>query len=781
MKALLRIGWITVFFSLGVGLAILIAQHAAPDAAAVSSSPPLAKVPFDYLASLAGIASGPKEQNPEEVTGRDEQPASRDSRSATAPLAPSSPDEGSSRSVVDRPRVQPAIGPSTLADKQTGVVNALASLETAEPSAMGEQTMLLSELEEASAPTLGMSEATDNPEHTTVGRGETTQDTSVAEDGDDITEVGPLSVAPLPPEPAGAASGAAVGPPVNTRSAPANASASADAASASVGSEENGLLMVRFRETDLREALEALSQEGSLNIIAGQSVSGKITATLSNVTVEEALQAVLDATGYTARQRGPFLFVGTPTELRELEQSGQETVTRVFRPSYVPAQDLEKLVTPLLSDAGVVSVSSPAEVGIGPDSTNAGGDAFAGSDVLVVRDYPSVLDQVEEVVRTVDRRPPQVAIEAMILSVKVDDQEKFGVSFELLRNAGHIRFGWGDLTPMGDGVDAVKYDGSGLKLAYLDGSVATFVQALEKLGDTNIVASPHLMVLNKHRAEILIGQELGYLTTTVTENAATQTVEFLEVGTRLILRPFVSSEGIVRMEVHPELSSGSIREAGGQSVPDKATTQVTSNIMVPDGRTVVIGGLIDENLQTTGSQIPVLGNLPLVGAAFRNRTETIQRQEIIVLITPRIVQDYQTAAEGERAACEFQRRQQVYFDKTNPLGKRHMASNFVRKARASLAAGNLRAALRQAELAVQFDPVSREAIRLRAQIWQRMHSTGTALPEGWSQPMELPPLEIEGNEGLPPVPGSQSPQMYEPKRSLDGSRVAPELLETLQE
>ena len=104
------------------------------------------------------------------------------------------------------------------------------------------------------------------------------------------------------------------------------------------------------------------------------------------------------------------------------------------------------------------------------------------------------------------------------------------------------------------------------------------------------------MVLNKHRAEILIGEELGYVSTTITETSSSQSVEFLELGAQLRLRPFISTDGLIRMEVHPELSDGSVEAKSGFTLPNKEVTQVTTNIMVRDGCTVVIGGLMREQL-----------------------------------------------------------------------------------------------------------------------------------------------------------------------------------------
>ncbi|MFH1921273.1 MAG: secretin and TonB N-terminal domain-containing protein [Planctomycetota bacterium] len=526
------------------------------------------------------------------------------------------------------------------------------------------------------------------------------------------------------------------------------------------GEGDDGLSM-QFPNNDIREVLDALSIQGNLKILATESVQGKVTATLNGVDVESALDAILKSTGYVAKRDGDFIYVGKREDFDDLEKSLDTIRTRVYRPNYVTAADLEALIQPLVTTgSGVVSVSSPAEVGIAGDSTNAGGDAFAGGEVVVVRDYEAVLAEIDQVIKEIDVRPLQVAIEAMILSVTLDDGNDFGVSFELLRDKSDVRLGWG--SPL-DSLASLKFDKGGLKFGFLDSSLGAFIEALESIGDTNVVATPRLVVVNKHRAEILIGEELGYVSTTMTETSTSQSVEFLEVGAQLRLRPFISSDGLIRMEVHPELSTGSVDTSNPNfTLPNKETTQVTTNVMVRDGCTVVIGGLMRDELETTAKQVPFFGSLPVVGVAFRSRNETLKRREILVLITPHIVYEPESCEEGEKGAGEFHRRQDVYREEMNPLGKRHVGRRYFRMAQNAWAAGDRRAALRFAEMAVHFDPMDRAAIDLRSDIWMSQR----APTEGWSGDHTL--------DGPLPTGGP-------PTASLDGAVIDPWLLEDLQQ
>lgn len=530
-------------------------------------------------------------------------------------------------------------------------------------------------------------------------------------------------------------------------------------------------LQINVQNADIRHVLEMISAETGLNILAGKNVTGSVSASLVNVDVNAALEALLKSTGFIARREGKFVFIGTPADLEEMDRAQDIITSRVYRPNYVRAAELQTLITPLLSQGlGKISVSSAADIDIPADIVKTGGDSFAGTDVVIVRDYEAILRQIDQLVSEIDIKPQQVAIEAMILSVKLDDQYEFGVDFQLFRDRNNVRLVSG--SPLSN-LAQFNLNGEGLRFGFLDASTSVFINALETVGETNVVAAPRLLCLNKQRAEILIGAQKGYVSTTVTENASTQSIEFLEVGTQLRIRPYIFSDGSIRLEVHPELSTGDVRVVEGFTLPDKEVTQVTTNIMCRDGSTVIIGGLIREDLSNNTTQIPLLGSLPYVGAAFRNKTESTDRSEVIVLITPRLVSDSSLAHEGAQAQKEFAVRQANYADKMSPIAKRHYARHYLRLAYAAWNVGDNHTALRYSNLAVHFDPQSLEASNLRSQAAGTMpehdnnlhyylkdglrpgehpHRNYTKQGYPWSPgiPPEIPPL----NEYEPGVPGS---------------------------
>lgn len=493
-----------------------------------------------------------------------------------------------------------------------------------------------------------------------------------------------------------------------------------------VNGEGDNRLTIRIQDSELREVLEVLSEQSGLNILVSPSVQGRVSAVLQDVDLDSALAAILRSTGYVARRDEQFVFVGTPEEFQQAERSLDRIGIRVYRPNYVASKELQTLITPLLTEGlGKLTVSSAPESGIGTSSSDAGGDSPAIGETVIVQDYEAVLAVVDQIVDEVDRRPLQVAIEAMILSVRLNDSLDIGVSWQFLRQREHLHLSTGspridsfDNGATGDGManGEVRLTNNGLAFAFLDSNLGSFIEALETIGDTNVIATPRLMVLNKQRAEILIGAELGYVSTTVTETSTTQSVEFLEVGAQLRLRPYISSDGMIRMEVHPELSTGQVRIEEGFTLPDKELTAVTTNIMVADGCTMVIGGLMREDLQTSTSQVPVLGSLPAIGWLFRQKNEQVERREILVLITPHIVYEPDICCEGEQGACEFHRRHQRQRDHMSPIGKRTFGRKYLDLARQAWHQGKPEKALRYVRWAIHFDPSSRAAMELESEI-----------------------------------------------------------------
>ncbi|MBW3543094.1 MAG: hypothetical protein KY476_22780 [Planctomycetes bacterium] len=484
---------------------------------------------------------------------------------------------------------------------------------------------------------------------------------------------------------------------------------------------------IEVRDAELPRVLDMLSRLAGRNIMVGGNVTGKVSANLQDVTIDEALDALVRTQGYVAEADGRFIYVMTPAEADVRRRLTRKLVTKIYRPHFISVKDLQALITPLMTPTvSKIAVTNPAETGIATDPTGAGGDAQAQSDALLVQDYAEVVSEIDGIVAEMDVPPLQVVIEAVILQVNLTEDLNLGVNFAVLNDNQLLVVGNGnDLLnstgfPSGDDDGTLTATGEfvantfGLKYGFLRSDVSTFIRALETIADTNLVAAPQLRVLNRQRADLIIGQQLSY--STVTQNPAgssIQNVEFLEVGTKLNIRPYISPDGMIRLEVHPELSSA---EFNNLNLPDKTTTEVTTNVMVRDGTTIVLGGLIDEQVEQRFDRVPLLGALPVVGNLFRNRNEGVRRRETIVLITPRIVRDDEAEAVGATVAAENDLRHDHFRDNLLPLGRLNLARLHYEAAVRNLHEGDLEDALEHVEHTLRLNKNDLEALRLRDEI-----------------------------------------------------------------
>jgi type IV pilus assembly protein PilQ len=452
---------------------------------------------------------------------------------------------------------------------------------------------------------------------------------------------------------------------------------------------------------DLLQVLRMLASQAQISIIPGKDVRGTVPAMdLYNVSVYEALDAILQTNGFHWKKQGNFIYVYTQSDWDKLQKANHQRQTKVYSLYYITAQDAAALIKPALSPDAQLETTKPTDTGlaaVSADATsssysgNTGGDAMAGIDMIVVSDYPENLAQVDQIISKIDRRPQQVLVEATILEATLNDNNALGIDFSfmggvnmdtLLTNglgvssalSGNIlnpvssstsgtgSTGGTSATPapvvasgyagVTTGNYSTQVPQGGLQIGVVKNNLGVFISALEAVTDATILANPKVLVLNKQPGDVHVGQELGYQTTTVTQTTSTQTVQYLDTGTILTFRPYIGDDGYIRMEIHPEDSTGVLVN----NLPQKTTTEVTSNIMVKDGSTIVIGGLFRESSQTTQNQVPLLGSLPLAGPLFRSKSDSTQRQEIIILLTPHIVKDDATYGRmGEQELREAER------------------------------------------------------------------------------------------------------------------------------
>ncbi len=424
-----------------------------------------------------------------------------------------------------------------------------------------------------------------------------------------------------------------------------------------------GTVDMAVQDADLVQVLEMLSIQGQRNIIAGRDVSATVTANLYDVTFEEALDAILRVNGYGYVEEGSFIYVYPSDQIDAIKESLRTLETRIFELFYLNADDATQVVSPLLSEAGNVVPLGTVEEGFNPDEIKNGSDSYAFTAKIVVTDYPDRIEDIAKLISNLDVSPKQVMVEATILQTKVDENNAFGVDFSIVSHLNFEQIVGGPLAAatglMSGGISthnavagtstvgkSVTGNG-GFKVGVVKDDFGIFLRALDKVTDVTVVARPKVMCLNRQRAEILVGERLGYLSTTQTETSTTQTVEFLDTGIHLMFRPFIAPNDMIRMELYPRLSSGSYQNLENFTVPKEDAHEIFTNVRVKDGETIVLGGLFKEQTQMDREQVPILGDIPIMGSAFRGQDDRIERVEIIFLLTPTIIADERLWEMGE--------------------------------------------------------------------------------------------------------------------------------------
>lgn len=526
-----------------------------------------------------------------------------------------------------------------------------------------------------------------------------------------------------------AVAGQAVAADVNN--ANAGAAQSAAAAEPSPPAEEKvstdaKIQSISFKkDMRIQDALQFLAARYQKNIVPSSKVDGMVTvANLYDVTFEQALNAILGY-GFKYDQEGDFIKVYTADEYKKLKEDKERMITKVFTLYYISAAEALKLVAPALSGAGAIQGSSPPEkimpTGESISAGSGGGDAMALNDTIVVHDYPENIAKAEKLLKELDTRPKQVLIEATILSATLNEETALGIDWSTLNGVAIDT-----IANIGAGVaDGAATSGFayGLQTTHLTGGfsagitsdhVAVLIRAMEEVTDVTVLANPKILAVNKQLGQVYIGKKIAYIsqqTLSQEGGASTEQVSFLETGTKLSFRPYIGNDGYIRMDIHPKDSSATLRG----TLPDETSAEVATNIMVKDGQTIVIGGLFRDEVNTTRKQVPLLGDLPLVGALFRSTSNTTTRQEVIVLLTPHIIEEPEQT-EGQARAEDVRRKRFGAKDELQSISRAKMAEGHYANAARFYIEGDNEAAMKEVDLALTLRPAYLEALRLKERI-----------------------------------------------------------------
>ncbi len=422
-------------------------------------------------------------------------------------------------------------------------------------------------------------------------------------------------------------------------------------------------LSLNFQSVEVRAVLNVIADFTDLNIITSDTVSGSITLRLKDVPWDQALDIILQTRGLDSRRQGNVIWIAPRDELATREKLAlesaqqindlEQTRTESFQLNYQRATDVQKLLTD--SQQRILSKRGSAVVD-------------ARTNTLFVQDAPSRLEEVRKLIAKIDIPVRQVMIEARIVEANDSFSKNLGarLGFNDLSPTGHallggpVRFGVGSSISQVDGAlggpqggatafpsGAVQsslpaaglnaFNAGQFSFVLFNSALTKFINleisALEADGKGKIVASPRVLTADQVEAVIEQGTEIPYQMNT---SSGANAVSFRKASLVLKVKPQITPDGNVIMMLDVNKDSVGVQTGSGLSINTK---HVKTEVMVENGGTVVIGGIFEQNDRTDITKVPFFSDLPYVGFLFRNNTTALSKTELLVFITPRVVNE----------------------------------------------------------------------------------------------------------------------------------------------
>ncbi len=459
-----------------------------------------------------------------------------------------------------------------------------------------------------------------------------------------------------------------------------------------------------FKDADIRSVLKIISIKAGVNIVVTPEVIGNVTIKLVDVPWENALDVILKTYGFAYEKQGNIITVAPLEKLTTMKKQEMEfaqiqpTVTEVFYLRYLDAQDANKALATQLSPRGKITIL---------DMTGQAGWEFGAEDpakrkrvaegrisrskTLIITDTPPVLEKIKKVLQKIDIQPQQIIIEAKLVEV----------SHDKLRDIG---FNWGTGTDGQTSLSTsrqevtvyyptVDDDGYATKKTYKDvipvptiplnsrgtkilgaQSIPTagiseiifqkltgtefeaVFKALETKGYANTLSAPNITTLNNQEASILIGKKFPLIKTSISTETGSVTGQSLDryqdIGIQLNVVPQIAGDDMINLIIHPAVTSytETVKATAltGQTLaeyPIILTREADTQILMKNGETVVIGGLLTDTKSKSITGIPILKDIPLLGLLFQKETTKTEKMDLLIFISARIAKETEFSSE----------------------------------------------------------------------------------------------------------------------------------------
>lgn len=397
------------------------------------------------------------------------------------------------------------------------------------------------------------------------------------------------------------------------------------------------LLSLDVREAEISNVLRMLARLSNLNIVASQNVNGKITVSLSNVTIKQALDVIVKANGYDYIVDGDVILV-KPLEKFQFE----ELETKIYRLKYVDAKNLQSILTQALSPQAKIQVFYHDF-----QQSEGGGEGQKGakksrSSTLIVTDSPSNIKQVDAMVAALDVLTRQIMIEAKLIEISPQNAEKLGIDWSKTVDAQIFQE---VILPSGSPLKySVELPLEGGSISYGKLSFSQFNAVLDFLkSETNakLVSNPRILAMDNQEAIISVGNTIPIpqINRGVGGQGDVVTFEYRDVNIMLRVTPHVSDDSTITLFVNPVIEeiTGEV-VAGENRAPITSKREVQTVVNIKSNETMVIGGLIKESTVETLNKVWFLGDVPLIGNLFRHKDKVKKQTDLLIFITPRLLE-----------------------------------------------------------------------------------------------------------------------------------------------
>jgi len=398
-----------------------------------------------------------------------------------------------------------------------------------------------------------------------------------------------------------------------------------------------GTFSIDVEGADIRTIVRAVAEFSGRNIVVGKDVKGTVKVALRNVGWQDALRTILRSNGLDYVEEGGILRVDDLNKL-QTESVDRETArakamelrpldTRIIKLNYANAGELAVSLQPSLTRRGSIQVER---------RTNS----------LIVSDLEENCAKIEQMASNLDSTTPQIEITAKLVDVETEALRNLGIEWNVglpskyfngpISGTAHVPnpgpnqdLGAEQLTSIADPATKVSYG------IFQDwGSFEAQLQLLEQHRKANIISNPRITTVDNREAKILVGQKIPLIVQDVAGNAVSQ---LQTIGIQLKVTPHLTQDKKIIMDLHPEVSALATRSTvqGGVIIN---TSEADTRVMVDDGQTAVIGGLIRTDESNIRSGTPIMKDIPLIGMLFRSSSVDRSNRELIIFVTPRLVE-----------------------------------------------------------------------------------------------------------------------------------------------